>query len=1036
MVFQKSLIASLIKNSERTAIDNNGILRSYAELFSRANAVSRFLLKQSLPANARVGVFSAERETIITAMIGIMNAGFVFIPLDPGMPVKRREAMLAELAPDCLISDAGKAVAGFDFNTIIQNPAANSGETVYPEFNADDSIYIYFTSGSTGKPKGIIGRNKSLLQYLQWQIREFSLDENCRVSQLISPYFDAFLRDVFVPLLTGGTICLPPADEDFFTTAKMAEWIGSSQITDIHCVPSVFRIINEGAIAGTQFPHLHHIMMSGEKINPSELQHWYSLFGDRIQLVNFYGATETTMIRSFYRIKPEDAQKPKISIGSPIDDTRLLVLNRQGKICPPYVPGDLYIATPFITKGYLGDETLTVQKFVTLFAGTAGECIAFKTGDKARVVEDGNIDLLGREDRQLKIRGIRVEPEEIEYVMLQSGLLKNALVFTHAAIAGDEFSTADDSNAGRLMAFVICNADAGENWKAQLKAVMKDSLPGYMIPSGLVAVDEYPLLPNGKINYRELLAAHAVTKLDKPENETEEKLLQIWKEVLGDKEISTSSSFQEAGGNSLSIMRLIAKVYRVYNVRISLNDIFNHLTIQRQAKLVQQLHEDKLLHIQPVPRKDVYAVSSAQERIYYQYIMNKAGTAFNMPMAWEVDAGADLNKLVAAFAALVRRHESLRTRFILQDNQLLQVIDEEAVIEIKEMEMPAGGVEELIKPFDLSTSPLIRCAVLSRGNGKKILFTDIHHIVCDGMSQVNLYSDLLQLYEGDTLRPLSLQYKDYAEWEKMYKLTDDYISHRGFWLQAFEGEFPRLPLTAAGETAAEMQGGSSQLFINREVLLPLLKQWQQAGITRFSGLLSLYFIFMAQYSGQDDIIVGINTTGRMQDELEDTVGMFAKTLPIRFQINPLITVNEFSNQVHQYLWRANTRQLYDYADIVNELNRNREKPSGNLFDTMLVYQNFAHRYTGTADGILTDYHFRQPEAKYPITLFISEAANGFHFRIDYQLACFNEDEIKILQERLEKLLLNAAANSNLPIINCIDTEAELNMVNKELAFQF
>jgi mycobactin peptide synthetase MbtE len=225
MAFQNTLIASLIKNYERIAVDNRVNLLTYGDLLARANAVTRFLLARPVPAGAKIGVLSSDRETIIISMIGIMNAACIFVPLDPAMPAKRKEAVLAELAPDCLITDLPGSGIGHDFKTILENSVLNKTGIEYPEFGGEDSIYIYFTSGSTGKPKGIVGRNKSLLQYLEWQIREFSFDEYCRVSQLISPYFDAFLRDVFVPLLSGGTICLPDAEEDFFTPAKITAWI-------------------------------------------------------------------------------------------------------------------------------------------------------------------------------------------------------------------------------------------------------------------------------------------------------------------------------------------------------------------------------------------------------------------------------------------------------------------------------------------------------------------------------------------------------------------------------------------------------------------------------------------------------------------------------------------------------------------------------------------------------------------------------------------------------------------------------------------
>ena len=275
MIFQTVLQKSFAQNINRIAIEGQDTLTTYGTLFTKANAITNFLIGKGITKESYVCVQTDDRELLITAMIGIMNAGCVFVPVSSTWPAKRLACILEQTNPAWFMSTGNndQGMANYaSIETIVEDAVLQNAQVQYPQYNEDDSIYLYFTSGSTGTPKGIIGRNKSLLQYLQWQINHFQLDNEVRVSQLISPYFDAFLRDVFIPLLTGGVICLPPADEDLLTPAKIKNWLTATRVTLVHCVPSVFRIINESVSSDDSFQHLKYIMMSGEKINPGRTQ--------------------------------------------------------------------------------------------------------------------------------------------------------------------------------------------------------------------------------------------------------------------------------------------------------------------------------------------------------------------------------------------------------------------------------------------------------------------------------------------------------------------------------------------------------------------------------------------------------------------------------------------------------------------------------------------------------------------------------------------------------------------------------------------
>ncbi|HEX8528527.1 MAG TPA: non-ribosomal peptide synthetase, partial [Cytophagales bacterium] len=561
MTIQRELLKSLALNGDKTAIEYGQKRISYASLRAASGKITRFLLGRKLEPETIVGVNLRNRADLISTVIGIINARCVFVLLDETLPPARQWAVASQLNLQYVITS--RDVPQFPFagqgtpyllEDLLAEAGALTQEAQLPAFGEDDSLYVYFTSGSTGTPKGIVGRNGSLLQFARWETGAFGINGNTRVSQLISPFFDAFLRDVFVPLLAGGTLCIPPADEDFFTPEKLIPWIEASGVHLIHCVPSLFRVFNNGTLTPNHFAHLRYVLLSGEKIIPSELTQWYEQVGDRVQLVNLYGPTEATMIRSCYLIRPEDAKAARIPIGFPISDTELVILNADGKPCRTLETGDLYIASAYLTKGYLHNQALTAEKFVKLEAGTPREKTAFRTGDKARRLADGRVDLLGREDRQVKVRGIRVELDEIENVMGQSPLVKNAVVIAHR----------DETGMQTLSAFVVKgdSPPEGGDWHAALEGYLKEQLPAYMIPANLVAVSSYPLLKNGKINYQELLGQLVLTALTAPANPTEARILAIWKEILGDKPISTEDSFHRIGGNSLSIMRLIGRLYK------------------------------------------------------------------------------------------------------------------------------------------------------------------------------------------------------------------------------------------------------------------------------------------------------------------------------------------------------------------------------------------------------------------------------------------------------------------------------------------
>lgn len=1044
MIFQHQLIESFQRHSQNIALEYNGGILSYKTLKTKADMLTAQLLAMNINKETPVGLLVDDRVSLIIAIIGIINAGCVFVPIDGKLPESRLLSIRDKLNLKYLITSKSIDLPSNIFQAteklyLEEQQADQADEPVsvqYPLFDGEDSLYIYFTSGSTGIPKGIVGKNNSLLQFILWEIEAFDVDASDRFSQLISPFFDAFLRDVFVPLLAGGTLCIPDEEDALFSEEKIIPFLEASRVSFVHCVPSVFRIINSDTLSSSSLHHLKYILLSGERIVSSELAPWYACFGKRIQLVNLYGTTEATMIRSFYKIQPEDVERAKIPIGKPIADTELMVCNKNLKPCYPLVAGELYIISPYLTKGYLGDEELTREKFILFNEGTPDEIRAFKTGDKARTLPDGQIELLGREDRQVKIRGSRIELDEIENMLTCVEPLRSGRVIKHT-----------DKWQHESLVAIIVKKDPEIKDELAISAteeVIKSKLPDYMVPSRFIVCDTIPLLSSGKVDFNTLQkwAENIIPQqIVPPVNEVEEKLLKLWQELLGEKPISTNDSFHKIGGDSLSIMRLIGRINKAFGIKITLGQLLNHLTIQAQAECVLAMVPDTTLQITKAPFQPDYPLSAAQERMYYNSILNKSGTAYNLSMAWIITSHFNEKRAEEALRALIQRHEALRTAFGSDKGRLYQKIVDEVDFHLEKINVTgqslARGIEYFIQSFDLQQPPLMRCALLE-GDDHSALVVDFHHIICDGHSQMILYRDFIALYNGESLKPQLFQYSDFVVWESKMKTSPSYVSHREFWLNSFEGEVPRLTLPTMGTQTekTDEKGGQLAFEVDNSVLAPLFNTIQSGEVTHFSVLLSSFSLLLCQLSGQDDMVIGVAAAGRVHQEMEDVVGMFVKTLPLRLLVDLKQTFKSYTSDVGAHFSEAMSHQDYDLIDIVHDLKDKIGEENRRLFDVMIILQNFSNDVNSDQD-MLTPYEFKAKASKYPLMMTINEEKDAYNFQIDYLSSWFAQADIEKIANQFKALLLSISFNVEKEMIGYLGgNEPVSNLQVDDMSFNF
>nr|QEO74287.1 AMP-dependent synthetase and ligase [uncultured bacterium] len=573
---------------DRAAIDAGGAVVTYGALEAGSNRLAHVLLARGLQKGDPVAIVADDAAVVIGAILAVLKSGGVFVPLDARLPERRLRALVSEVSPRWFVAqqkfaplvgtiagDLGATELYVDDGLDASVPAGRPEVARDP----DEAAYVYFTSGSTGQPKGITGRLKAIDHYIRWETTTFGIGPDDRVSQLTTPSFDASLRDYFAPLVSGGTVCVPPAGT-LLDAQLLVEWLETARVTIVHCVPSVFRtVLNEG-LDRSRFPSLRAILMAGEAILPADAARWFGIFGDRVALVNLYGPSETTMTKFFHRVTPEDAGRSLIPIGKPMSGAAAIVADDHGNPCPAGVVGEIQIRTPYRSRGYFGRDDLTRAVFVPNKFGSSPDDLVYKTGDLGRMLPDGTFELLGRRDHQVKIRGERVELGAIETALRTHPAVRDVAVVDREDRAGSKY----------LVAYVVLADPAAAE---QLREYLAADLPAVMIPSTFAVLDKLPRLLNGKIDRAALPAAavqpRAERSLDPPRTPVETQLAALFCEVLETTNVGIHESFFQLGGHSLLATQLVSRVRRAFGIALPVRVLFDQPTVAGLAEHVEAL---------------------------------------------------------------------------------------------------------------------------------------------------------------------------------------------------------------------------------------------------------------------------------------------------------------------------------------------------------------------------------------------------------------------------------------------------------------
>ena len=1026
---------------------------TYGELERESNRLANYLLSLGAQRGSAIAILSEDAVGIITSILGVLKAGCAFVPLDPHIPARRLRSMAEEVAPRWFL--VASALAGLaaeiagDGAVLVRLDPSGAGEeaqggpalvgglaefadTSRPgvESAPDDLAYVYFTSGSTGNPKGIAGRLKGIDHFIRWEIEQLGVGPGTRVSQLLSFSFDGSLRDIFVPLCAGGTVCVPEGRETLLDARRLVEWLDEERVQLVHCVPSVFRAIVNESPGAERFRELRHILMAGEPLLPADVKRWMETFGERVQLVNMYGTSETTMAKFIYFVRPEDVERPSIPVGQPMPGARALVLDERGRPCPTGVVGEIYIRTPYRSHGYYNRPELTAEVFVPNPFGTDPADIVHKTGDLGRVLEDGNFEFLGRKDRQVKVRGVRVELGEVENVLRGHAAVKDVAVVDQQ----------DPSRNNFLCAYVVPHEPVEFG---ALRDYMAEYLPDFMLPSAFLLMDRLPRTISGKIDRRALppLALKAGRGADyvAPRTQVEEVVAGIWAQVLGVARVGVRDNFFHLGGHSLMATQIASRMRNAFRVDLPLQSLFEAPTVEGLAARVEQaMAAGEVLTTPPIERAEragAAPLSFAQQRLWFLDQLGEGTAAYNIGSGLRMKGALNAAALEQSLGEVVRRHEALRTRFPVTAGEPAQVVDARAPLPWRYLDlrtMPEGrredelqrlGRAEARRGFDLTRAPLLRVTLVRLGEEEHVLLLTMHHIVSDGWSMGVLVSEVSALYEAcadgkpSPLAELSVQYADYTEWQRGWLQGELLERQLTYWREKLAGAPPllELPTDRPRPPVQSFRGARRVLALDPEVARACRALSRREGATLFMTLLAGFKALLHRWSGETEVVVGTPVAGRSRAELEPLVGFFINTLVLRTQVEGTASFGELVRRVRETTLEAFARQDIPFEKLVEELAPGRSLSHTPLFQTVFVMQNTPMAELRLGGLGLGAVRIDGGTSKFDLTLLAEEAGEGLVLTLEYNTDLFDGVTAERLLRQYETLLGEVAADPGLSV---------------------
>lgn len=1015
---------------------------TYRGLRSRALRIAALLSAHGVQRHDVVAVCLERSPELIASLIAIFEVGAAYVPIDPAYPEERQRYIISHSQSKAVITARGCAEhllphlpSAIFIDNVNDAPMAPTLSDTGADVDPGDAAYIIYTSGSTGNPKGVVLEHRNLSAFLRWAAGLFDQSDVAGVLASTSICFDLSIFEMFLPLRQGGTVILCRNILELF------ELPTRDRITLINTVPSAMAALLR---LEPLPPSVRTVNLAGEAF-PGRLVEMLAASTTVKRVFNLYGPTEATVYSTVAQVDMRHPAAPPI--GKPIAGTQAYVLDSARRLCPIGVAGELYLGGAGLARGYLHNPRATAERFVANPFGAPGTRL-YRTGDRVRYNEDGELEFLGRTDHQVKVRGFRIELDEIASLLLREPGIREAVPIVVLGPDGDP----------RLAAYIVAEDTANPPRPESIRQALRSRVPSYMVPDAYKMIDAVPLTPNGKLDRKALpaidwqidgrvasaAAADDLRQATRPvADDLSHRLARIWAELLGidATPIDATAHFLRLGGHSLSAVRAIARIRDAFGVDLSLSEFFQNLEFAAMSELLRNTQQRTRLRKQPVASSGAPVMSYPQQRFWFLDQLEPQSNSYNIAGIIWITGVLDVPRLEAALNGVVRRHHVLRTAFPSLDGAPRPTVlaPADSKIELK-IVSPLGSRngqapsvettarEEAAKlaerPFDLAKPPLLRFSLARMASDRHALLFATHHIIFDGWSFEIFTRDLARAYgAADPYAPVSgagdeRQYSDFAAWQR----SPDQRLSQGRMIDFFRGVLrdapAALPLPAATRRTIASAAGTAAVYPIGSALFDRVKTFAHAmNTTPFVPLLAAFGMSLNSRYGESDVVIGSAFAARSHSEFEDLIGCFANTLPLRLNVDTTLSFRELVRKTRDMAIAVHERQDLPLDRLVEALRPRRVQGRNPLFQVAFGIEN-APATRHRCDTIALSWEeVELDQSRLDLTVWVAEKNGHASVRWRWNPQLLDADAASSLNRSWLRGLADALDDPDLPLRN-------------------